>query len=43
MNDYFAVIKLKHHCVTYNDDVSMYWCEISLTENDLKDQVKITD
>ena len=29
--------------VTYNDDVSMDWCEISLTKNDVPDQIKITD
>ena len=29
--------------VMCNDDLSMYWCEILLTKNDVTDQIKITD
>ena len=26
-----------------NEDISIYWCEILLTEDDVTDQMKITD
>ena len=46
----FDVVKIARYfiyfgkkIVTYNDDVSMDWCEISLTKNDVPDQIKITD